>query len=314
MLPLLRYTLDLFEQIRPLDTEGRPPPEDGSHNRPGPGSVPPSPEPHCRPTAPDTGVCFRHPQANRECRLGSTRVAYALTRSARRSIGLSVGADGLAVRAPRWMGLQAIDAAVQAKASWILRKLQEGVERQSRLPKAITWQDGTTLPYLGQTLQLQLDPAHQLGAPGPFGACSVNQVSGISPDLSVMILPVRLPHSASAAQIRDAAQAWLMQQARSNFVTRLNHFAPLLGVRWKKLTLSQANTRWGSARSDGSIRLNWRLIHFSQAIIDYVVVHELSHLREMNHSAQFWHTVATVLPDYSARRQQLKANPVMPWR
>jgi predicted metal-dependent hydrolase len=290
------------------------PPANGSQNRTGPGSGQVSTEPHCRPIAPDTGVCFRHPQASRECRLGSTRVAYAFTRSARRSIGFSVGADGLAVRAPKWVSLQAVDAAVQAKASWILRKLQEGVERQSRLPQAITWQDGTTLPYLGQTLQIQLDPAHHLGAPGPFGTCRVNQVSGVAPEWSVMILPVRLPHSATPAQIRDAAQAWLMQQARSNFVARLNHFAPLLGVRWKKLTLSQANTRWGSARSDGSIRLNWRLIHFSQGIIDYVVVHELSHLREMNHSPQFWHTVATVLPDYSERRQQLKASPVVPWR
>jgi predicted metal-dependent hydrolase len=312
MLPLLRYTLDLFEQIQPLVTEDRQPLASGLQKRPG--TVPVSPEPKGRTIAPDPGIDFRHPQASRECRLGSTRVAYALTRSARRSIGLSVGADGLAVRAPKWMGLQAIDAAVQAKANWILRKLQEGVERQSRLPQAIAWQDGATLPYLGQTLQLQLDPAHHLGAPGPFGACSTNKVSGVAPELTPIVLPVSLPHSATPAQIRDAAQAWLMRQARSNFEARLDHFAPLLGVRWKKLTLSQANTRWGSARSDGSIRLNWRLMHFSQAIIDYVVVHELSHLREMNHSAQFWHTVATVLPDYSARRQQLKANPVVPWR
>ena len=104
-----------------------------------------------------------------------------------------------------------------------------------------------------------------------------------------------------------------MRQARANFEGRLNHFAPVLGVRWKRLTLSQANTRWGSARVDGSIRLNWRLMHFSQAIIDYVVVHELSHLRVMDHSPQFWQTVASVLPDFAQRRQQLKTQPVAHW-
>ena len=100
------------------------------------------------------------------------------------------------------------------------------------------------------------------------------------------------------AQIRDAVQAWLMRDARRHFTARLDHFAPLLGVRWASLRLSSANTRWGSAKADGSIRLNWRLLHYRPAIIDYVVAHELAHLRVMDHSPRFWDTVATVVPDY----------------
>ena len=90
------------------------------------------------------------------------------------------------------------------------------------------------------------------------------------------------------------------------FAQRLAHFGPLLQVQHKRLALSSAGTRWGSARADGAIRLNWRLIHLNPTVIDYVVAHELSHLRVMNHSPHFWDTVRSVLPNYAALRGQLK--------
>jgi len=84
-------------------------------------------------------------------------------------------------------------------------------------------------------------------------------------------------------------------------------------VRWKKLSLSNAGTRWGSASADGSIRLNWRLVHFRMPVIDYVVAHELSHLRVMDHSPRFWDTVESVMPDYGTLRVELKRQPVPNW-
>ena len=84
-------------------------------------------------------------------------------------------------------------------------------------------------------------------------------------------------------------------------------------MQWTKLTLSSAGTRWGSASSSGSIRLNWRLVHLRLSIIDYVVVHELSHLRVMDHSPRFWDTVASIVPDYAALRGQLKDEPIPQW-
>jgi predicted metal-dependent hydrolase len=104
-----------------------------------------------------------------------------------------------------------------------------------------------------------------------------------------------------------------MVQARDNFRQRLEHFAPQVGVQWKKLSLSNAGTRWGSARADGAIRLNWRLIHFRQEVIDYVVVHELSHLRVMDHSPRFWDAVRAVVPDYATLRVQLKDDAIPKW-
>ena len=102
---------------------------------------------------------FRHPQATREVRLGDAVVAYALLRVRRRSIGFTVGADGLAVRAPTWVTLAAVDAALREKSGWILRKLDEARERQQRLEHArIDWRDGAVLPYLGVPLRVVLDP------------------------------------------------------------------------------------------------------------------------------------------------------------
>ena len=117
----------------------------------------------------------------------------------------------------------------------------------------------------------------------------------------------------SPQQIRDAVLAWLMRDARRHFTERLDHFAPLLGVQWTSLRLSSAETRWGSAKADGSIRLNWRLLHYRPAVIDYVVAHELAHLRVMDHSPRFWNTVATVVPDYAALRNQLREEPAPLW-
>ena len=108
-------------------------------------------------------------------------------------------------------------------------------------------------------------------------------------------------------------QSWLQRQARRVFEERCRHFAPQLGVQVRRLSLSSAQTRWGSASANGAIRLNWRLIHFAQATIDYVVAHELAHLRVMDHSPRFWETVETVVPNYGDLRQQLKDQPVPKW-
>ena len=100
-------------------------------------------------------AAFAHPQANRELRLGDAVVAYRLERARRRSIGFTVGPDGLAVRAPSWVTLGAVDAALRDKSDWILRKLHEARERRQRLEHArIAWHDGTVLPYLGAPMQV----------------------------------------------------------------------------------------------------------------------------------------------------------------
>jgi predicted metal-dependent hydrolase len=238
---------------------------------------------------------FRHPRANRELRLGEHLIAYELRRARRRSIGFVVGADGLAVSAPRWVGQSEIDTALVGKAGWIVRKLLDQAERLQRVAAArIHWGDGAELPFLGAPLRIVLDArvsGAQLVAAEPGG---------------VRLLRVGLAAGADQVQIRDAVQSWLQRQARALFDERCRHYAPRLGVTVKRLSLSSATTRWGSASSSGAIRLNWRLIHHALPTIDYVVAHELAHLREMNHSPAFWDVVRSVIPDVEAHRGALK--------
>ena len=250
---------------------------------------------------------FVHPQATRETVLGSARVAYEFKRGKRKTIGFVVGVEGLSVRAPRWVTLRDVDAAIKEKSDWILRKLLETRQRHARVEATrIDWKDGAQFPFMGEPVVIRLDPKHGFASVG--GTLDASDAVG-----GPRVLRLAVAQNAEASQIRDAAQAWLMRHARRLFIERLDHFAPRLGVRWQKLSLSNAATRWGSASVDGSIRLNWRLIHFRLPVIDYVVAHELAHLRVMDHSQRFWETVESVVPDYDLLRQQLKDEAVPRW-
>ncbi|WP_432445536.1 M48 family metallopeptidase [Variovorax paradoxus] len=325
---LLQFTMDLFEGLgnefappkpperkpRKVKKKAAPPeatpladsppvPDAQQQDNAGPAALPAIP---LRDTL--TLASFVHPQATRETVLGWARVAYEFKRGKRKTIGFVVGPEGLSVRAPRWVTLRDVDAAVQEKADWIIRKLLETRQRHARVEATrIEWKDGAEFPFMGEPVVIRLDPKHGFASVG--GTLDEASGDGAGP----RILRLAVAQNAEPSQIRDAAQAWLMRRARRLFIERLDHFAPRLGVRWQKLSLSNAATRWGSASADGSIRLNWRLIHFRLPVIDYVVAHELAHLRVMDHSHRFWETVESVVPDYGLLRQQLKDEAVPRW-
>lgn len=242
-------------------------------------------------------AAFRHPRATREILLAGQLVAYEVRRRKRQTIGFSVGREGLSVSVPKWVPLAEIEQAVLAKSGWIVKKLHETRERHhQQVSQRIDWQEGAMVPFLGEPVRLVLD------ATQPHSTLDGEAVG----DGAVRVLRLKLPADALPVQVQASVQAWLMQQALLLFTVRLDFFALQLGVQWRKLSLSSAVTRWGSASSSGAIRLNWQLMHLSPALIDYVVVHELSHLRFMDHSPRFWATVQSVLPDHAALRRQLK--------
>ena len=288
---LVQLTLDFFSPAQPAPAA-------------------PAPPWHGPAPAVQSTIEFRHPRANREARLAHAFVAYEFKRGKRRTIGFSVGPEGLVVSAPRWVGLSEVNAALQEKAPWIVRKLDQArLRHEQMVAHRIEWRDGAEIPFLGQPLRLVLDPTHAYGNASSVLHSDADPATGIA----LHSLHLGLSHQASEAQIRDAVQAWLMRQARRVFTERLDHFAPRLEVQWRKLALSSAGTRWGSARSDGSIRLHWRLVHLRVRVIDYVVAHELSHLRVMDHSPRFWDTVRAVVPDYAQLRSQLKDEGAPRW-
>jgi len=226
-------------------------------------------------------------------------IGFVLRRSRRRSIGFTIDDDGLRVTAPVWVTLAQIDAAVREKSPWILAKLRDWQTRRARLALAHThWRAGGELPYLGRRITLGLDARqrHSRFAGQVHTPCDGDT------------LWLALPTEADPARIRDAAQAWLQQRAKICFGARLQHFLTRTGLRVRAWRLSSAATRWGSCSSNGSIRLNWRLIHFAPDIIDYVIVHELAHLREMNHGPNFWREVAQILPGFETARTALRCH------
>lgn len=242
---------------------------------------------------------FAHPRASREARLQGHRVAYEFRRARRKSIGFVVSTEGLVVSAPRWVSLGEVESALQEKARWILDKLREQDERARKLAsQRIDWRDGTSLPFMGETVIVVLDPR--------TAGAVLHAAEDTLPGVPRLTLHVGLPQHASAEQIRDAVQSWLQRQARRVFEERCHHFAERLGVRFTRLSLSSAATRWGSASADGGIRLHWRLIHFALPTIDYVVAHELAHLRVMDHSPRFWDVVRSVIPEMERTRDGLR--------
>ena len=270
------FALDFFAALEPA----LPAPPRALFKAP-PQSIPPAP-----PRSPDAPPL-------RRIQLGPHALDYELRRSTRRSIGFMIDDDGLRVTAPRRISLAEIDNAIRAKQRWILTKLHERGERRAlRQEKPpMQWIDGAALPYMGGDITLRLQPAgrsHCVFDP-ELGELRVGVVDGLA-----------------EWQLQERVRIWLQAQAKRVFTERLAVYADRLGVSYSSMSLSSAGTRWGSCTVDGSIRLNWRLIHFSLPLIDYVVAHELAHLLEMNHSPRFWAKVESVYPDYDGAKAALR--------
>ena len=244
--------------------------------------VPPS-------TVPDTPI----PPGHRRIRLDNLALDYRLLRSKRKTIGFLIDDDGLRVTAPRWVTVAEIEAAIERKQQWIFKKINEQRDRSvRRLQPPMEWRDGAKLPYLGEDITLRVS--------------DIGNMAGVRFDEDARELHVSLPTSASEQQLKDRVQGWLQSEAKRVFAERLAIYAEKLGVTYKSFALSSAATQWGSCTADGRIKLNWRLMHFALPNIDYVVAHELSHLREMNHGPQFWATVQSALPEFEQARKTLR--------
>jgi len=226
--------------------------------------------------------------------LGTDPLHYRLRRARRRSIGFVIDDAGLTISAPRWVTLRDIEAAIREKERWITAKLVQWREWRARrkLP-TVLFADGGVLPFLGGEVVLRLGR----------GA----DVTRLVETHARREVCVALPADAGEQQVRDAVQAWLQTEARRVLGERMALLAQRIDVKPRSWTISSARSQWGSCTQDGRIRLSWRLVHFALPVIDYVVAHELAHLKELNHSPRFWSAVATLLPGFEAARDEIKA-------
>jgi len=224
----------------------------------------------------------------RSIQLADKLVSYTLKRSAkRRSIGLQINDHGLTVSMPLRASESWLHSVLQEKAGWVVDKLESWQSRQTPLQK---WEDGEVLLFRGENFTLRVMPA----------------LFKSPPQLTPTQLLVYVADTANPAAIKKIVLHWYKTEAMRVFAECVEHFAPLMGVAPRELKLTSARTQWGSCTAQGVVRLNWQLVTMPLHLIDYVVVHELAHLREMNHSSAFWAVVEAACPDYVAVRKELR--------
>jgi predicted metal-dependent hydrolase len=219
--------------------------------------------------------------------LGADGVEYTLVRRrGRRGVGLKVDETGLTVSAPSTMPLARIEALVRESERWVVRKIAEW---RSRQVPAATWHDGSPLPYLGRNLILRT----------ATGARAV----ALRADDELRVTA----RNADEAEVKRAVIAWYKRTAHAHLSERVQALATAAGIAPPRILLSSAMARWGSCNSRREVRLAWRLVKAPWELVDYVICHELAHLRQMNHSPAFWAEVARQCPDYRRLREELFA-------
>jgi predicted metal-dependent hydrolase len=209
---------------------------------------------------------------------------YTLIRSARRTLALYIRDDGLEVRAPLRMPKRDIDSFVASKHKWITDALARKREQSDRR-KAFGPAYGDTVVYRGKQY--------------PISAKDGNRV-GFADERFYM------PPDMPPEDVKYACVMIYRILAKRDLTKRVIHFAERMNVAPTAVKINGATTRWGSCSAKRSLNFSWRLIMADDDVVDYVVVHELAHITEMNHSARFWAIVEGVFPDYRARRARLK--------
>jgi predicted metal-dependent hydrolase len=217
---------------------------------------------------------------------------YVVVRSKKRrkTISLRVKANGTAVvNAPHRTPIPEIDKFVREKESWLWRKIRENEERQKGI-KAKKYVAGEIFFYLGEPYTLNIEVA----TPGY--------------DKLAFFCGQFILASDKISRGRELFVEWYRKRAQEYVGERIDHYSQVMKLVPIGIRISNARCRWGSCSQDNHLYFSWRLIMASCPVIDYLVVHELAHMREKNHSERFWGLVGNTITDYKKRRIWLKDN------
>ncbi len=230
----------------------------------------------------------------RAVRFGSRDIAFAVERSGRRrTLSIVVERAGVVVKAPTSVDGAAIDAAVRARAPWIVGKLS-GFDALAPEPPPRRYVSGESYSFLGRGLRLRV-------AVGDGARARVHIAGG----WLWVTLPADLDGAARAPAVRAALVGWYRARAAEALPPRVDVYAERLGVPPPAVHVAGQDKRWGSCTAAGVLRLNWRVVMAPLALVDYVVAHEVCHLAVRDHSPAFWRLMDRVLPDWAARKARL---------
>ncbi|WP_286238255.1 M48 family metallopeptidase [Neptuniibacter halophilus] len=216
---------------------------------------------------------------------------YTIVRSRRRkTAAIHVGSEGVVVRVPVWVTDQWVASFVASRSDWISK--HEQAVRENLQAHAITLKPGAMLPYMGDSFRLSWEKGR------------ARAVSRVADKIHVTI--GGRSRKPELEQVEACLKSWYRDQARTQLQQRVEYWQQVMGLRPKSLTVKSFRRRWGSCSAGGDIQLNWRLIFASQALQDYVVIHELAHLVHLNHSPDFWQLVGEYCTEWKTKRKELQ--------
>ena len=209
---------------------------------------------------------------------------YTLVRSKRKTVAIYIREGCVEVRAPLRMPQKNIDNFVNSKEKWIKDKLlKSSVESVERKKFSLNY--GDPVLYRGDLYQIVM----VTGKRPVFKNEQFCVPEGLNPD-----------------EIKNACITIYRKLANQDLIERVDYFSGIMSVTPKSIKINSAKTRWGSCSAKKNLNLSWLLIMADDGVIDYIVVHELAHLIELNHSKRFWAVVEKILPDYKKRQKRLK--------
>lgn len=214
----------------------------------------------------------------------SNSINYTLTRSKRKTLTLCVHDDGrVEARAPLRMPEGEIDRFVESKRKWIERQLAKSAA-QNEKKAAFKVDYGSRLPLGGKEYL----------------------VTGWELQRVMFVNGFCMPYGLSPEQVKRCCVQMYRSMAEQELTEKAEGYAGIMHVEPTAIKINGAKRRWGSCSAKKSINFSWRIMMADDDVIDYLVVHELAHIKEMNHSPRFWAVVESVLPDYKARRTRLR--------
>ncbi len=227
--------------------------------------------------------------------LDGTKVEYTLRRNKRLKhprIQVTTG-DGIIVSLPSGYPIKSATVLLNEYSDWIIHRLRK-LENKPRAFPPRSFTSGAPFPYLGELHTLTVQPS-----PDNLGHVALRDG-----ELQVALAPDVIN---SEIYVRALLQLWYRDRARAEIVPRVHRYANEMGVVFNRISIKDQRTVWGSCSRKKNLNFNYRLVMAPEAVLEYIIVHELSHLKEPNHSPRFWETVEGVLPDYRAHRKWIKA-------
>lgn len=233
-----------------------------------------------------------------QLKIGTTLISYSIRRSHKaKYVSLSIGAGGLHVVSPFSINDREIISYVEKKREWIFNKLESYRQRLMQIPVEREFISGEKLLYMGNNYPLKV-----LEHKG--GCTKINLTDG----QFLVDINSDIPTEKRREEIQGKLEQWYINRAKELINERLEIFSNKIGVMFNTVRFKKQKTRWGSCSQKGNLNFNWKLVMAPTFIVDYVVVHELCHFKQMNHSREFWLLVENQISDYKNMRKWLKEN------